>query len=110
MATIDEVISSIKDEALKLVKDQLKDLLTSAQNDTDSVIKETGKKIADWLLLRAQVKLSDDELEALLYSRDQLLRQYKNTLEIKTRARIEKISVSLINLVLDKVLGLAFGG
>lgn len=110
MSTIDDVINSIKDEALKLVKDQLKDLLTSAQKDTNAVVKETGKKIADWLLLRAQGKLSDDELEALLYSRDQLLRQYKNTLEIKTRARVEKIAVSLVNLVLDKVLGLAFGG
>lgn len=109
MAIIDDVINSIKDEGLKLVKDQLKDLLTSAKDDTDAVVKETGKKIGDWLLLRAKGKLSDDELEALLYSRDQLLRQYKNTLEIKARARVEKIAVGLTNLVLDKVLGVVFG-
>lgn len=109
MATVNDVLDTIKNDALKLVKDQLKDLLTSAKDDTDAIVKETGKKITDWLLLRAKGKLDDDELEALLYSRDQLLRQYKNTLEIKTRARVEKIAVGLINLVLDKVLGIPFG-
>lgn len=109
MATIDDVIDSIKDEGLKLVKGQLRDLLTSAKDDADSVIIETGKKIVDWLWLRAKGKLSDDELEALLYSRDQLLRQHKNTLEIRARARVEKIAVGLVNLVLDKLLGVAFG-
>lgn len=109
MASIDDVLDSLKGDAVKLIKNQLKDLLTSAKNDADSVVKETGQKIADWLVLRAQGKLSDDELEALIYSRDQLLRQYKNTLEIQTRARVEKIAVGLINLVLDKILGLPFG-
>lgn len=106
MASIDDVLNSLKGDAVKLIKDQLKDLLTSAKNDADSIVKETGQKITDWLVLRAQGKLSDDELEALIYSRDQLLRQYKNTLEIQTRARVEKIAVGLINLVLDKILGL----
>jgi len=109
MATIDDVVDSLKGDAVKLIKDQLKDLLTSAKSDADSIIKETGQKITDWLALRAQGKLSDDELEALIYSRDQLLRQYKNTLEIQARARVEKIAVGLINLVLDKILGLPLG-
>jgi hypothetical protein len=104
MASIDEVLNSVKDDASKLIKDQLKDLLTIARQDADSIVKETGKKIEDWLVMRAQGKLSDAELESLLYSRDQLLRQYKNTLEIQARARIEKIAVGLINLILDKVL------
>jgi len=109
MASIDQALDSLKSDALKLIKGELKDLLRAAQNDVDIQIRETGKKVADWLVLRASGKLSDDEFEALLYSRDQTLRQYKNTLEIETRARVEKIAVGLLNLVLDKVLGVAFG-
>jgi hypothetical protein len=105
MASVSEAISSLKGDAIKLVKDELKELLTTAKKDANAVVKETGDKIADWLVMRAQGKLSEDELEALLYSRDQLLRQYKNTLEIQARARVEKIAVGLVNLVLDKVLG-----
>lgn len=106
MTSVSAAVKAIGDDALKFVKDELKDLLTNAKKDADGVVKETGDKIADWLVLRAQGKLSDGELEALLYSRDQLLRQYKNTLEIQARARVEKIAVGLVNLVLDKVLGL----
>jgi ElaB/YqjD/DUF883 family membrane-anchored ribosome-binding protein len=107
MATIDEAIDSIEAEAVRLVKDQLRNFLKAASDDTDEVIKETGSKIAEWLLQRAQGRLSDQEFEALLYSRDQYLRQYKNSLDIKARARLEEIAVGLINLVLDKVLSIA---
>ena len=109
MASIDDVLDSLKGEALKLIKDELKDLLTSAQNDADKVIRDTGEKITQWLWMRAQGELSDGELEALLYSRDQMLRQYKNTTLIQARARVEKIAVGLINLVLDKIIGIRFG-
>lgn len=109
MANIDDVLNSLKGDAVDLVKGQLKDLLTSAKSDADAIVKDTGQKIADWLVMRAQGKLSDDELEALLYSRDQLLRQYKNKLEIKARAQFEKIAVGLVNLVLDKILGVDLG-
>ncbi|MGE5467911.1 MAG: hypothetical protein ACM3Y9_10850 [Ignavibacteria bacterium] len=105
MANIDEVLDSIKGEAVELIKQELRSLLTDAQKDADAMIRETGRKVADWLLMRAQGQLSDDEFEALLYSRDQLLRQYKNTVEIETRARLEKIAVALINLVLDRLFG-----
>lgn len=110
MATIDDVLNSIKDDALKEIKDQLKDLLTTAKNDTDAVIKETGQKIADWLVMRSLGELNDDEFKELLYSRDQLICQYKNTVEIQTRARIEKITIELINLVLNKILVVGPGG
>ncbi len=108
MTSVSAAVKAIGDDALKLVKDELKDLLTSAKNDADTIVKETGDKIADWLVLRANGKLSDGELEALLYSRDQVLRQYKNTLQIQARARVEKIAVGLVNLVLDKILGVLF--
>lgn len=108
MSDIDDAIDAIKDEVAELIKEQLKDLLISAANETDEVIKDTGRKITYWLLLRAQHKLSDSELEALLYARDQLLRQYKNTVQIGAKARVEKIAIALVNIVLDKLLGIAF--
>ncbi|MCP2004882.1 MULTISPECIES: hypothetical protein [Buttiauxella] len=108
MSDIDDVIDSIKDEAVVLIKEQLKDLLLSAAEETDAVIRQTGEKITYWLLLRARGELNDSELEALLYARDQLLRQYKNTLQIEASARVEKIAIALVNIVLDKLLGLVF--
>jgi len=109
MSTIDDVLKSIKSDVPAVIKDQLKDLLTSAVEDTDSVIKETGQKLKDWLLMLAEGKISNEEFEALLYSRDQLVRQYKNTLEIQARARVEKIALALINLISEKIFRIPFG-
>ncbi len=110
MSVIDEVVDSIKGESMQYVREQLKELLTSASEDTNSVIKETGQKMEEWLQARAKGELSDDELKALLYSRQQLIQQYKNTLEIQVRARLEKIALGLVDIVLQKVLGVPVSG
>jgi len=105
MSTINEAISGLGGEVAKYIKDELKDLLTDAKSDSVDLIKETGKKITEWLVMRNKGQLSDAEFESLLYARDRLLRQEKNTIEIEARARLEKIAVGLVNLVLDKILG-----
>jgi glutamyl-tRNA reductase len=107
MSNINEVVDSIKVGALEMAKGELKQLLTEARSSATDMVRDTGAKITEWLRQRAEGSLSDQELEALLYSRDQYLRQAKNTLEIKARADVERIATGLINLVLDKVLGLA---
>lgn len=108
MTSINAAVNTIKDDALALVKDELKSLLTSAKDDTIAEIRETGEKIATWLVMRAKGELTDDEFQSLLYARDQLLRQFKNSLEIEAKARVERIAVGLVNLVLDKIIGIAF--
>jgi len=108
MASINAAVNTIKDDALALVKDELKSLLTSAKDDALAEIRETGEKIATWLVMRAKGELTDDEFQSLLYARDQLLRQFKNSAEINAKARIERIAVGLVNLVLDKIIGIAF--
>lgn len=105
MSKINEAISGLGGEVAKYIKDELKDLLTDAKSDSVDLIKETGKKITEWLVMRNKGQLSDAEFESLLYARDRLLRQEKNTIEIEARARLEKIAVGLVNLVLDKILG-----
>jgi hypothetical protein len=109
MSDTQKVLESIKSEALADIKQQLKVLLLSAANDTDKEIRSTGEKITEWLILRVQGKLNDAELEALLYARDQSIRQYKNTQKIELKSRVEKIAVGMVNLVLDKLLGAALG-
>jgi len=108
VASISSAVNTIKDDSLALVKDELKSLLTQAKDDTIEEIRETGEKIATWLVMRAKGELTDDEFQSLLYARDQLLRQFKIKMEIDARARLERIAVGLVNLVLDKIIGIAF--
>ncbi|VEI41759.1 Uncharacterised protein [Citrobacter youngae] len=91
MSDIDDAMNAIKNEVAESIKEQLKALLLSAAKDTNEVINDTGKKIAYWLRLRGQGKLSDSELEALLYARDQLLRQYKTRWKLQQELRLRRL-------------------
>ena len=108
MSVIEDTLDALKGEVSQEIREQLGELLASAASDTRSIVKDTSAKIAEWILMRSQGRLTDEEFEALLYSRDQVLRAHKNTLNIQARARFEKIAVGLVNLVLDKLVGVAF--
>ena len=104
MSSIDEVFKSIGDEVLDSTKSELKDLLMQAQNEQEEFVVETANKIERWLFLRVAGELNDDELEALLNARKRVVRQNLNTLEIQTRARLEKIVFGIIDIVANKLL------
>jgi len=108
MSDISEVLKETGDEALDFIKASFKELLLESKNDSKTVIKETGRKIEKWLLMRANDGLDDDELESLLNTRRRVVRQFLNTQEIASRARLEKISIGLIDIVANKFIGAIF--
>ncbi len=58
--------------------------------------------------MRAKGELDDDELESLLNARKRVVRQFLLTQEISSRARLEKISMGLIDIVANKFIGAIF--
>ncbi len=54
--------------------------------------------------MRMNGEFDDDELEALLNARKRVVRQNLNTLEIQSRARVEKIVFGIIDIVTNKLL------
>ena len=108
MPSIDDILKETGEEALDLVKTNFKELLFQAKDESKTVIKETGEKIEKWLIMRAKGELDDDELESLLNTRKKVVRQFLLTQEIASRARLEKISMGLIDIVVNKFIGKVF--
>ena len=108
MLNIEEILKGTGDEALDLIKTSFKELLLQAKNESKTVIKETGEKLEKWLVMRAMGELDDDELESLLNARKRVVRQFLLTQEITSRARLEKISMGLIDIVVNKFIGAVF--
>ena len=54
--------------------------------------------------MRVNGEFDDDELEALLNARKRVVRQNLNTIEIQSRARVEKIVFGIIDIVTNKLL------
>ena len=105
MSTLSELIETTSDDAKELIKTNLLELIQGAKSEADSVAKETGEKIEKWLLLKIRGEIDSDELEALLNARRRTVRQFLNSQEIAARARLEKVTIGLIDLVLHKALG-----
>lgn len=104
MPELRDLIDTTGDEAKEFIKDSLLDLIQGAKSEAEIVVKETGEKIEKWLVLKLEGEIDSDELEALLNTRRRVVRQFLNTQEIAARARLEKITTGLIDLVLNKAL------
>ncbi|MCH7724779.1 MAG: hypothetical protein IIA49_11225 [Bacteroidetes bacterium] len=104
MSSIDEVLKSLGDEVLDSVKTEFINLLSQAKDEQIDFVNETAEKIEKWLIMRVNGEFDDDELEALLNARKRVVRQNLNTLEIQSRARVEKIVFGIIDIVTNKLL------
>ncbi len=104
MSSIDKVLKSLGDEVLDSVKTEFIDLLSQAKDEQIDFVNETAEKIERWLIMRVNGDFDDDELEALLNARKRVVRQNLNTIEIQSRARVEKIVFGIIDIVTNKLL------
>jgi hypothetical protein len=108
MSTLEEILKATGDEVLDLAKSEFKELITEAKKESPEIINETAEKVERWLVMRANGDLDDDELKALLNTRRRTVRQFLLTQEIATRARLERISLGLIDSVQNKFIGAIF--
>lgn len=108
MPNIEEILKETGDEGLDLIKNSFKERLLQAKNESETVIKETGELLEKWLVKRANGEFDDDELEELLNTRKRVIEQFLLLQEIASRARLEKISMGLIDIVVNKFIGVIF--
>jgi hypothetical protein len=108
MSDINQVLKETGDEALDLIKSSFKELLLESKKESNKVIKETGEKLEKWLIMRDDGELDDDELESLMNTRKRVVRQFLNTQDIAARARFEKLTMGLIDMVTNKFIGVIF--
>jgi hypothetical protein len=104
MSALNELIDATGDESKELIRKNLLELIQGAKSESEDVARETGEKIERWLQLKLNGEIDSDELEALLNARRRTVRQFLNTQEIAARARLEKVTIGLIDLVLNKAL------
>lgn len=108
MSILSDLIITSGDAAKELIKSNLLELIHAATNESEAIVKETGEIIEKWLVLKIKGDIDTDELVELLNARRRTLMQFLNSLDTDTRARLEKITIGLIDLVLDKALDSIF--
>jgi hypothetical protein len=101
---IDDVLKGIKDAALQEAVGTFRDLLKGARADSSVLARETALKLERWLVMLRNGDLTRDEFEMLMFARDRAVRQKLNTMKIAARARVEGVTIAMIDLVLNKLV------
>jgi hypothetical protein len=104
MSSLKEVLEGITTEGFELVRTQFMGLLSQAKDDSQQIARETGRKMERWLVLLAAGDLEEDEFMQLVEAHKRTVRQCLNTMEIEAKVRVEKITIGLIDIAVNKIL------
>jgi glutamyl-tRNA reductase len=104
MSEFEDLLLSVGDQTLSEAKNELLGFYNEAKNEQYTFVKETVDKTKKWLAMRFKNEITNDEMTALLESRKRTIEQNLNTLEIQSRARVEKILFGILDIITDKIL------
>lgn len=104
MASISEFIEALLDEGKEFAKDELKEVVKEAKADNRTFIRHMGELTEEFIELRALKKITNSEFEELMQDVISLNKMQYHKLSVQAKTRAEKISNSLSDLVIDKLL------
>ena len=84
----EDFIDNLRDEAGKLAKDELKDLVKTAKEDSEEFIRRQGEKLELYLNQLAMGEITKEQFKGYILDIKDLIRLKK--LEIEVEARLKK--------------------
>jgi hypothetical protein len=103
-STITDILSGITDPALSAAKNELTDLISTAESDTEAFIQANAQHLQDWLADVKSGAMSQDEFNELvdaekIVAKDFTLRQVEAAQE-----RTEQLTVQILELAAEKIV------
>lgn len=102
---INAVLDQIKDESLKAIKEEFKELLGQARKEKEDFIKQSAKELERALIYRAKGLLSEEDVKTLLKKQKKIAQIEATNAKIQTLARIQKITYRLLDIAIDVLVG-----
>jgi hypothetical protein len=102
---IADFLEQIKDPALELVKNEFLAFLGEAKKDAYAIVKENAQNVEDWGVALATGELTERGFKLLVDEQKGSLAQFLNTVQIEQKARLERITIGLLNILTEKLLG-----
>lgn len=106
MAGISEFLDTLLDESVVFARDELKELINEAKNDNRVFIKHIGDLTEEFVKLRALGQLTNDEFKELMEDVVDLNKMQFHKLSVQAKARAERISNGIRDLVLNSLLSI----
>ena len=86
------------------IKRELYNDFNEAAGSSEPMVKENMKNMVEWTIKLSENKITKEEFEYLVRTQKRKIEQYLNTLEIEARVKIQKITINLLNIILERIL------
>ncbi len=92
------------DEAQALVWKEFADLLLGAKADVHQFVKDNAGKVEKWAVMLATGQLTRRDFDLLVAEQRAKIQQFLNTVQIEQKARLERLTVGLLDILTNKLL------
>jgi hypothetical protein len=103
MATLEDALSSIKDDSLQAAKAQLQSLLQQAKAEGSEFAQDNATMLEQWLVQLSEGKLNKTEFDALVDDQRALAEEFVNTQEIAGRNRARDLTLNVLDIAAQKI-------
>ena len=104
MPNLEDFLKETGEAGKDLIIAEVKELILSTRTETTQVIKETGELVEQCLYKLLNDEIDEEDFKDIMATRKRTVQQFLNSQQIEKRARLEKLSIALIDLVTDKLL------
>ncbi len=102
----EDFIDNIKDETGKLAKDELKDLVKNAKDDSTEFIKEQGEKLERYITQLAKSEINKGQFEGYVLDLADLTEMEANKRTVAAKASAQRLVEGVKNIIIDNLLSL----
>ena len=101
-----QFLSTFKDDAGNLVKDELIGLVENSTSDANDFVQKQGKKLEKYLNQLASSEITPEEFGGYMKHLERLTRMQALKLETAAKASAQRLADGIQDLVLGKLLSL----
>lgn len=99
-------IDNMKDDTKSLAKDEIKDLVKSAKDDSDEFIKRQGMKLELYICQLASGQITKDQFEMYVQDLKDITEMHTINLAVSSKARAQRLVQGITNLIINGLLTL----
>lgn len=102
----EDFIDNLRDEAGKLAKDELKDLVKTAKEDSEEFIKRQGEKLELYLNQLAMGEVTKEQFEGYILDIRDLTEMKVLEMSVEAKAKAQRLGKGIVNLIINGLISL----
>ena len=102
----EDFIDNLRDEAGKLAKDELKDLVKTAKEDSEEFIRRQGEKLELYLNQLARGEITKEQFEGYILDIRDLSEMKVLEMSVEAKAKAQRLAMGIVNLILNGLISL----